>query len=125
MFAELSVALYSVRLEWKPSSLEFVVGARAGTAARTQECMHVRVGEATLEVKRTGTMRVLGDFVAEDGGQGPASDAGIAAAERRWFASQRIWRSKVVARGTKLRQFFARVVAPLYSCQRAGSWPRR
>ena len=113
MFAELTAALYSTRLEWKPSSLEFVVGARAGTAARSPEPMHVHVGTSSLEVKRVGIMRVLGELVAEDGGQRPASDACVAAAERRWFAAKRIWYSKVLARGTKLHQFYARVVGPL------------
>ena len=120
MFSELTAALRTVRLEWKPSSLEFLVGARAGTAAGSAHSMTVLVGDVEHKVKRVAAMRVLGECLPENGWQTVTIDAALAAAERRWFASLRLWRSKALWRGSKLRQFYTRVVAPLV--QESGGW---
>ena len=122
MFGELTVALRSAGLRWKPCSLELCTGGDARSAE-----VGNRIGEVTTNVEAVEHkfaelthMRVLGPVLPARARQRDEVEQAINAANGRWHARRGLWRSRYLGQAAKLRHFFADVCGALID--QSGGW---
>lgn len=122
MFGALTAALAGVGMRWKAASLELCTAgdtrrAEAGTQVGERT---TRVGEEDYKFAERRQLRVLGPVLPASARQREEVDLALNAANGRWHARRRYWRSRFLGQHAKLRRFFADVCGALV--EQAGGW---